>query len=310
MLEKYIEEQETVTKLLKQSLENNKLVQAYLFVCDDINYIYEYAKDFTKEIIKLSNLDENILKNIYKRIDKEEYTELKIIIPSGNFIKKEQLLELQKSTLTKPVEANKIVYIIKNCEKLNSSSANCILKFLEEPSDDIIAILLTDNINMVIPTIKSRCQVLNFKNVKNNVNNAEKLKQNLIEYLSEDLSQEDFDTMINSSIEFIKKVEKNKKNTIIEEKNLLWDKFKTNNEIFILLNVMVYSYMDSLYFKLNNEINYMNDYLDLIEYISKNNEINDIINKVNIVEKIKNDLIYNINQKLLFDRLIIELSEV
>ena len=78
----------------------------------------------------------------------EEYTELKIVKPNGQFIKKEQLLELQNSVLNKPVEANKIIYIIKNAERLNSSSANSILKFLEEPEDNIIAILLTDNLNL------------------------------------------------------------------------------------------------------------------------------------------------------------------
>ena len=143
MLEKYLYSQEIITKLLINSLDNNKLSQAYLFVCSDINYSYEYAKTFIKDILKKSNLSDEILNNIYSRIDKDEYTELKVIEPEGQFIKKEQLLELQNSVLNKPVEGNKIVYIIKNCEKLNSSSANSILKFLEEPADDIIAILLT-----------------------------------------------------------------------------------------------------------------------------------------------------------------------
>ena len=141
MLEKYLNSQEIVTKLLLNSIMTNKLSQAYLFVCDDIDYIYEYAKNFIKEIIKMSNLDEKTLNNIYKKIDNEEYNEVKIVKTDGQFIKKEQLIELQNSVLNKPVEANKIVYIIKSAEKLNSSSANSILKFLEEPEDDIIAIL-------------------------------------------------------------------------------------------------------------------------------------------------------------------------
>ena len=117
MLDKYLDNQEIVTSLLLRSLNTKKLVQAYLFVCDDVDYIYEYAKTFTKEIIKLSGLPDEKLENIYKRIDKNEYTELKLVEPSGLFIKKEQLIDLQNSVLNKPVEANKIVYIIKNCEK-------------------------------------------------------------------------------------------------------------------------------------------------------------------------------------------------
>ena len=79
MLEKYMEEQSLVTTVLKKSLKNDKLVQAYLFSSDDIDYIYKYAKDFSKDIISLSGLPSETLENIYKRIDKDEYTELKVV---------------------------------------------------------------------------------------------------------------------------------------------------------------------------------------------------------------------------------------
>jgi DNA polymerase-3 subunit delta' len=45
---------------------------------------------------------------------------------------------------------------------LNGSSANSLLKFLEEPSEGIVGILITDNIRGIHPTIKSRCTVFNF----------------------------------------------------------------------------------------------------------------------------------------------------
>ena len=50
MLEKYIKEQEIVTNLLTKSIKENKLVQAYLFCCDDVEYAYNYAKDFFTNI--------------------------------------------------------------------------------------------------------------------------------------------------------------------------------------------------------------------------------------------------------------------
>lgn len=307
MLEKYLDSQEIVTKLLLNSIETNKLSQAYLFVCDDIEYIYKYAKEFIKEIIKTSNLDENKLNNIYNRIDNNEYTELKIVEPSGQFIKKEQLLDLQNSVLNKPVEANKIVYIIKNAEKLNSSSANSILKFLEEPEDDIIAILLTNNLNMIMPTIKSRCQILNFKNVKDLFIDENKLKTYLF---SEDLLEEEKNNLINSSIEVVKSLEKKKLNTIIYQKDLMTEKFKDNKEILILLNFLTYLYMDSLYKKINKKIKYMTEYQEILDIVVENNEIDDIISKINLFEKLKNYLSNNVNSKLIFDKLIIEFNEV
>ena len=307
MLEKYLDSQEVVTKLLLNSIKSNKLSQAYLFVCDDVEYIYKYAKEFSKEIIKTSNLDDKKLNNIYKRIDNDEYTELKIVEPQGQFIKKEQLLDLQNSILNKPVEANKIVYIIKNADRLNLSSANSILKFLEEPEDDIIAILLTDNLNMIIPTIKSRCQILNFKRVKELFESEDKLKV----YLSlEEKNEEEVNNLIENSIEVVKSLEKKKLNTIIYEKDLLIEKFKDNEEILILLNFLTYLYMDSLYVKLDKKIKYMINYKEILDLVVENNQINGIISKINLFEELKNNLKSNVNSKLIFDKLIIEFNEV
>lgn len=309
MLEKYIKEQEIVTNLLTRSIKEDKLVQAYLFCCDDVEYAYNYAKDFVKDIISTSNLDKDILNNIFKRIDNDEYTELKVVETAGNVIKKEQLLDLQKATQNKPVEGNKIVYIIKNAEKLNSSSANSILKFLEEPADDIIAILITDNISLVMPTIKSRCQILNFKNIKKDFKDIDKLKKYIVPENTE-LIDEDIDNLINNSFEILKSIEKKKKSTIIYEKDLLWDNFKTPEEIIMMLNILIYSYMDSLYMKLGKNINYMFNYEQIPEEISTINEKDSLIEKINVVESIKNEVKMNVNSKLLFDKLIIELSEV
>lgn len=308
MLEKYISEQEIITKLLLQSLQKNKIVQAYLFCCDDINYIYQYAKDFAKSIISLSDIDSLKLKNIFEKIDKEEYNELKIIVPDGNFIKKEQLLQLQNSVLNKPVEGNKIIYIIKNCEKLNAASANSILKFLEEPEEDIIAILLTDNVNMVMPTIKSRCQVLNFKNLKNNLSNNKLM--NFILNDNNKKTDEEFETFINNVFQFIETVESKKKNTFIYLKKIAWDIFITQEDILSLLNSIIYLYTDSLYNKIGKKINYFTDYEDKVKIISEKNDELRLVEKINIVEKLKNELKINVNTKLLFDKMIIELSEV
>lgn len=307
MLDKYMDEQEVITKLLTLSLNNNKLVQAYLFSSDDIEYIFNYAKDFAKAIISLSGQDEEVLNNIYKRIDKEEYNELKIVRPEGKFIKKEQLLELQNSVANKPVEGNKIIYIIKNCEYLNDSSANSILKFLEEPEENTIAILLTNNINMVIPTIKSRCQILNFKKKKNDI------KYEFQKYIIEDGVEYEEDilkSLINNSQVFVEYIESKGKNTLIYVKKMLWDVFKSPSDILILLNFMIYLYTDSLYSKINLEIKYMHDFADLISLICQKNNKEKIVNKICILEELKKEVRMNANTKLLFDKLIIELSEV
>lgn len=304
MLDTYIDEQYISTTLLKKAIDNNKLVQAYLFSGDDINYLMKYAKSFAKEIISPKENQKYIIKSI----DENNYPELKIVETDGNFIKKEQLIELQNSVMTKPVLGKKIVYIIKSCDKLNASSANCILKFLEEPADDIIAILLTDNINNVMSTIISRCQIINLNKVINNSNiSSYELLNSIINV--ENIDIEEFNSIVDNSINFMNEIENKKINIYIYIKKYLWENYTDTVTIRYLFTVLIYFYMDILYYKTENIVKYFYDMKEDIIKISNLNEINVIINKIYILEKLKLEINYNINTKLLFDKLVIELGD-
>ena len=302
MLDNYLKEQYISTTLLKREIDNNKIVQAYLFSGNDINYLLKYAKSFSKEIICSDEDDEQI----FNEIDNETYPELKVVRPNGNFIKKEQLLELQKSTMNKPVLGKKIVYIIVNCDKLNASSANSILKFLEEPSSDIIAILLTDNINNVMPTILSRCQIFNLN--KTDINEDGNILNNMLNGFN--IDNDRFEEILNDSINFIESIENKKINCLIKVNDLLWDKYNDSNEILLFFRILIYFYMDALYIKIGNEIKYFKDSKEKIIEIANDNELEKIIKKIYILEELKNEINYNINTKLLFDKLIIGLGDV
>lgn len=303
MLEKYMDEQRVVTTLLKKSIQNNKIVQAYLFYSDDIDYIYKYAKDFSKEIIA-KDLDTK--DNICKKIDEDIYSELKIVEPISNNIKKEQLIDLQKEVQNKPIEGNKIVYIIKNCEKLTAASSNSILKFLEEPADDIVAILLTDNISYVLPTIKSRCQVVNFNRIKKDKNeNTYDLFYNLLIFDNSD--PDDMNKKIDAAVNFIENIETKGINEFIYIKNI-WDVIKNQQEYNIFVSIMIYFYMDVLYSKIGKEIKYMYNFTDIVDLVKSKNTLNDIINKIYVLEQAKLEGTNNVNNKLLLDKIIIELG--
>ena len=307
MLEKYIEEQPIVTKLLLNSFENNKLVQAYLFVSNDKSFLLDYAISFSKKLITES-YDEQIC----NMIDNNNYPELKIIEPVNNIIKKEQLLDLQQSFQVKPTLGNKLIYIITDADKLHVSSANTILKFLEEPSDDIVAILLTDNLNKVLPTIKSRCQNLIFKNKKEEKIN--KLDILLNEYKSKvydkDDYEEEFNKLKENMIGFINQIEKLKIKEFIHYKDSIFDIYKTKDEINILFDFMLYFYYDMLNFMISRKIMYMNDYIENMKKIVELNDIDKIQRKLQLIENTKIKLESNMNLKLLMDEFIIKFSEV
>ena len=77
----------------------------------------------------------------------------------------EQIIEMQKQIVLKPTNKYPIVVRINEPELLSDEAANRILKILEEPPEYVIFILITSNEHLVMDTIKSRCQKINFQNV-------------------------------------------------------------------------------------------------------------------------------------------------
>ena len=149
---------------------NKKISHAYLVELSNYEDDYSYVLSFVKMILCNTSFDKVLTDYsiLSDQIDNNNYPDLKVIEPIGNSIRKSQLTELQEDYVNTSLIDGKRIYIIKNCEKLNSSSANTILKFLEEPVDNVIAILITTNRYKVIKTILSRCQILSLKEEKLN----------------------------------------------------------------------------------------------------------------------------------------------
>ncbi len=63
----------------------------------------------------------------------------------------------------KPMLGGRKVAIIDDADTLNDSSANCLLKTLEEPPPRSILILLSERLDKQLPTIRSRAQLIRFQ---------------------------------------------------------------------------------------------------------------------------------------------------
>jgi len=96
-------------------------------------------------------------------IDRNRFPDVQIMEAEGQQYKKEQIDELIAQATRKPIKAEKKVFILKGVQRLNENSANAFLKTLEEPSPANIFILITANLNLLLPTIRSRCQILKFR---------------------------------------------------------------------------------------------------------------------------------------------------
>ena len=147
-------------KSLTNSLKNNKLSHAYLVVSEDSLYCDEFILQFVKAVFCLDNNSKDFrncgkCKNCIS-IEHNNYVDF-YKVDAETSIKKEEIQLLKKEFSIKSYYGKKI-YWIKDVEKMTDQAANSLLKFLEEPEEDIIAILSCKNTSAVLPTIISRCQ--------------------------------------------------------------------------------------------------------------------------------------------------------
>lgn len=70
--------------------------------------------------------------------------------------------EIIRRTSLKPYEARKKVFIVRHADSMNAASSNAFLKTLEEPPEDTVFILISRSKELLLPTIVSRCYVINF----------------------------------------------------------------------------------------------------------------------------------------------------
>ncbi|MFK5706082.1 DNA polymerase III subunit delta' [Ligilactobacillus sp. LYQ139] len=94
------------------------------------------------------------------RIQQDEHPDVLHIVPDGQTIKVNQIRFLRSEFSKSGVEGLQKFFIISEAEKMTASAANSLLKFLEEPSGQVTAFLLSAHPQQILTTIVSRCQVV------------------------------------------------------------------------------------------------------------------------------------------------------
>ncbi|AAC07454.1 ATP-binding protein [Aquifex aeolicus] len=92
-----------------------------------------------------------------------EHPDFVVIIPSGHYIKIEQIREVKNFAYVKPALSRRKVIIIDDAHAMTSQAANALLKVLEEPPADTTFILTTNRRSAILPTILSRTFQVEFK---------------------------------------------------------------------------------------------------------------------------------------------------
>lgn len=166
-------------KQINEALDKGFLSHSYLIETSNIDSecVNKYIRYFVKSIYNAFYKENCSIskEKIFHLVDNLEFPDYIEIRPNNNVIKKEQLLAVRDDFSNKSLYNTKKIYAVYDADKMNVNSANTILKFLEEPGDDVVAIFVTTNQYNVLDTIRSRCQVISLQYENYNHSYSEEL---------------------------------------------------------------------------------------------------------------------------------------
>ncbi|MCU1266766.1 MAG: hypothetical protein JWM21_3084 [Acidobacteria bacterium] len=170
-----------VKQLLKRILESGRMPGALLFVGEEGVGKKLFAIELAKalncrsprgvEACDVCSACTRIAKFNFPQSDKAEdweqlirtdHADVAMVLAPKRVLKVDQMRAIEREANYRPFEGNARVFLIDDADKLNDSSANALLKTLEEPPKTSHLILITARPAMLLETIRSRCQVIRF----------------------------------------------------------------------------------------------------------------------------------------------------
>lgn len=159
--------QKVIIRTLQNALMHDKIQHAYLFSGPRGTGKTSIAKIFAKAVNCLNPVNGSPCNqcDVCKGIDRGDIPDvIEIDAASNNGV--DEIRELRDKVKYMPSVGKYKVYIIDEVHMLTTGAFNALLKTLEEPPKHVIFILATTEVHKIPPTILSRCQRFDFKNIE------------------------------------------------------------------------------------------------------------------------------------------------
>lgn len=151
-----------------QLIQDNQLAHAYLFNGADGSGRQEVARTVAMRLfcqnVTTAGMPCGQCAEC-RRIMAGDHPDVVTVIPDGQRIKVDQVRYLKAEFTKSAVEGNQKIFIVDQVDRMTTGAANSLLKFIEEPVGNTVALLLTANKNLILPTILSRTQIVDFLRV-------------------------------------------------------------------------------------------------------------------------------------------------
>jgi DNA polymerase-3 subunit delta' len=186
---------ERVKTLLRRILEAGRVPGAMLFTGEDGVGKKLFALEIAKAMncrtpqgaegcgqcpscVRISkfNYPQSAESDDWKGIIWTDHPDVGMVVAPKRLLLVEQMRQIEREANFRPYEGKARLFLIEDADKLNDPSANALLKVLEEPPHTSHIVLLTSRPAMLLPTIRSRCQVIRFSPLK-----PQEIEKHLIE---------------------------------------------------------------------------------------------------------------------------------
>lgn len=317
--------QKEVSRIIINSHKLNRISHAYIFEGPNGTKKMSSALLLAKTLLCTNKDNHNPCNKCHncRRVDNLTHPNLFIIEPSGKVIKKEQIQTLIKEFSKASIEAGPRIYIINEADKFNASSANTLLKTMEEPGENIYQILITENYNQLLKTIISRAENLHFTPIDRQIikqqlldNSIELNIANCVSQYTVDMQKaitiaQDFEmvNLIKLVIDIYKAYLDKENSSVILFKNHNQDILKSEECLDFFLDLMIYYQKDVLNYQLRHldSITFEEE-IETIKKLSEHMGQKHIEASLQEMLSLKNRLKFNINNKLAFDKLLMSLE--
>ena len=157
--------QPEISNLFTNLIETNRLQHAYIFEGVAGTGKYEMAQWIAQSLYcqKNTNNQSPCLEcNQCLRIQQGDHPDVTTLAPDGLSIKVDQVRAIKEEFSKSGMETRRKILIVKDMDKMTMNAANSLLKFIEEPEGEITIMLLTTEVQQLLPTIVSRAQIIHF----------------------------------------------------------------------------------------------------------------------------------------------------
>ena len=279
----------------------------YVF-CEDISY-------------KESNGDSCSVCAECRKVSAGNHPDLIMLEPERSSIKIDMIRELKNNLHYGKYDANLRFCIINDAENLRLEAANALLKTLEEPAKDVIIILVTSKVNMLLPTIISRCQKVRFNpltkdEIKSALISIHGLDDDRADVVSGFLQgafpktdKESLDKIIDLRSNLLKKIKEISINNFSGIVNLSEEVGEEEKEQLVdIIEIIKTFYRDAALIKSGISDDIINkDVMYDIRKIASNQTNDELYLKINIMNQMQGLLMANVNKRLAMESMLIEL---